>query len=283
MGKIVGSTGCPIGDTAQVMRFQLGPRDERFAIDDDDPTHVIDLELESFDASSMGEPGGMLVCILKGEAKLLGAAGCWTLPAGNMVYIPADRTYRLQAVEPSKLTLVKFTGDEPAWCHTGCWAIATPTLATEMLAFARRWDRDRDRDNRLADSFFLTMGALFPEWFDSKRRMWTPFGNAPEMDRVISYARENMETVSITGTASVVGMSERTLRRRFKDELGITWRDFINEIRMSEAMKLLRQGGTSVTEAAYSVGFSSLGAFTVAFSNHTGMTPSSFSRQHSQM
>ena len=102
------------------------------------------------------------------------------------------------------------------------------------------------------------------------------------MDRAISYAREHMETVSITDTAAVIGMSERTLRRRFKDELGITWRDFINEIRMSEAMKLLRQGRTSVTEAAYSVGFSSLGAFTVAFSNHTGMTPSSFSRQHSQ-
>ena len=282
MSRISGSAGCPIGDGVQITRFQLGPRDARFTVHADDPTHVVDLELESFDASSLGEPGGMLVSIHKGEARLLGAAGCWTLPAGHMVYIPADRSYRLQASEPSKITLVKFTNGEPAWCHAGCWAIATPALSAEMLAFARRWDRSRDPDDQLANSFFVTMGALFSEWFDSKRRMWTPFGNAPEMDRAISYAREHMETVSISDTAAVIGMSERTLRRRFKDELGITWRDFINEIRMSEAMKLLRQGGTSVTDAAYSVGFSSLGAFTVAFSNHTGMTPSSFSRQHAQ-
>ncbi|HEY0121837.1 MAG TPA: helix-turn-helix transcriptional regulator [Rhizobium sp.] len=271
------------GDTDGLRRFALGSRDERFAVQRACPSHAVELRLSSFDASSEGEPGGMLVCVHHGEAKLLGVAGRWTLPSGHMVFIPAGRSYRLAATGPVYLTLVKFTGSETVWHHTGCWAVAMPGLAAEMISFARRWGPERDAGDTLANDFFRTIGQLFGVWFDTKRKMWTPFGNAPDMDRAIAFARDHIETASIADTAAAVGMSERTLRRRFRDELGINWREFINEVRMSEAMKLLRHERASVTETAYAVGFNSIGAFTVAFSNHTGFTPSAFARRHSSL
>jgi AraC-like DNA-binding protein len=275
---------CPLGESSNaVTRFLLGRRDERFGIADSDPSHAVELDLASFDASSEREPGGMLVCILRGEIRLLGASGCWSLPQGHMVFIPAERSYRLAADRPSSLILVKFNDNEPLWHHHGCWAAPMPALAIEMASFAARWGAHRDFGDRLANDFFRTMGQLFPVWFDGKRKMWTPFGNAPDMDRAIAFARDHIETASVTDTASAVGMSERTLRRRFKDELGISWRDFITEVRMSEAMKLLGESNSSVTQAAYAVGFNSLGAFTVAFTNYTGKTPSAFAREHSPM
>lgn len=273
-------SGCPLGGVAGgLSRFALGPRDERFAIDHGCPSHAVEIDALSFDASSEREPGGMLVCIHEGEAKLFGMAGQWTLPAGQMVFIPAERSYRLASTQPIRLTLVKFTRGETIWRHPGCWAVAMPPLALEMVLFARRWGPDRNPTDSLANDFFRTMGQLFGVWFDVKRKMWTPFSNDPEMEQAIAFARHNLETASIAEAAFAAGMSERTLRRRFKEELGISWREFINEARMSEAMKLLRQGTHSVTETAYAVGFNSIGAFTVAFTSYTGSTPSNFSRQ----
>jgi AraC-like DNA-binding protein len=273
---------CPFGDgSGGLERFILGQRDERFAVTQSCLTHATELQLSSFDASSEGEAGGMLVCVHHGEAKLFGKAGRWTVPAGYMVFIPQGRSYRLAATGPVHLTLIKFTGGENVWHHPGCWAVAMPALAVEMITFAHRWGPGRERDDSLASDFFRTMGQLFGIWFDSRRRMWTPFGNAPDMERAIAFARGHIETASVVDTAAAVGMSERTLRRRFRDELGINWREFITEVRMSEAMKLLGQGNASVTQTAYAVGFNSIGAFTVAFTNYTGMAPSVFARKRS--
>lgn len=279
MSKVEIQADCPFsGETDGLKRFILGRRDERFAVSPANPTHAVELQLSSFDASTEREPGGMLVCIHHGEARLFGASGCWTLPSGHMVFIPSERSYRLAATGPVHMTLVKFTCGETVWQHTGCWAVAMPTLAAEMISFAHRWGSDRDPEDTLANDFFRTMGQLFAVWFDTKRKMWTPFGNAPDMERAIAFARDHIETASVADTAAAVGMSERTLRRRFRDELGINWREFITEVRMNEAMKLLGQGKTSVTQTAYAVGFNSIGAFTVAFTSYAGMAPSVFAR-----
>lgn len=281
MNKMDMRVACPLsGDAVADGRFALGRRDERFANDTSMPTHTLELHLLSFDASSEREAGGMLVCVQRGEAKLLGPAGQWTIPSGYMVFIPPERSYRLTAKAPISLALVKFSKSETVWHHPGCWAVAMPALAVEMVVFARRWGPDRNPDETLANAFFQAMGQLFAVWFDTRRKMWTPFGNAPDMERAIAFARSNMGTASVADTAAVAGMSERTLRRRFQNELGINWRDFIAEIRMNEAMKLLSQARASVTQTAYAVGFNSLGAFTVAFTSYAGITPSAFARRH---
>jgi len=274
------SETCPFSSTAvQTDRFELGPRDETFAIMRGMPSHTVELALGTFDASSEAEPGGMLVCVEQGEARLLGPAGRWTLPSGFMVYIPAERPYRLVAVLPAQVTLIKFASDEADWRHHGCWTVPIPALAREMIAYSKRWDAGRHAEDEAANAFYRAMGLLFADWFDRKRALWTPFGNAPEMQRAIAFAREHIESVCVADAASAAGMSERTLRRRFKDELGISWREFVTELKMNKAMDLLRCRGSSVTEAAFAVGFSSLGAFTVAFQDYTGTLPSLFARQ----
>ncbi|MER9418444.1 helix-turn-helix domain-containing protein [Mesorhizobium sp. M0306] len=203
--------------------------------------------MRKFDASSEAEPGGMLVCVEQGEVRLLGPSGRWTLPAGFMVYIPTMRPYRLVAANPATVTLVKFTASETDWRHPGCWTVPIPVLAREMVGYSRRWNCLRDPADALANSFYEAIGRLFADWFDRKRAMWTPFGKAPEMQRAISFARANFDSVCVAEAASAAGMSERTLRRRFRDELGISWREFITELKMNKAMELLRNR-QSVTE-----------------------------------
>lgn len=89
-------------------------------------------------------------------------------------------------------------------------------------------------------------------------------------------------SVSLPDVAEHVGMSERTLRRHMQSELGQSWRDFIREMRMNKAMELLRKERKSVTETAFEVGFSSSSAFSNAFLDYVGETPSAFARSMRQ-
>jgi AraC-like DNA-binding protein len=65
-----------------------------------------------------------------------------------------------------------------------------------------------------------------------------------------------------------------------KEEMKFSWRDFVREARIVRGMELLAQGEITVGSVAQKVGFNSLSAFTLAFSNRVGLSPSEFMRQN---
>ncbi|MEH6741275.1 MAG: helix-turn-helix transcriptional regulator [Sulfitobacter sp.] len=108
--------------------------------------------------------------------------------------------------------------------------------------------------------------------------MWTPYASHSAIQKVIDYANERGPAITLPEVASHVGMSERTLRRHMKVELGHSWREFIRELRMNKAMKLLRDRQQSITQTAFEVGFSSSSAFSSAFLEYVGKTPTAYAK-----
>lgn len=80
--------------------------------------------------------------------------------------------------------------------------------------------------------------------------------------------------------ASQLGMSERTLHRRLRDD-GSNYRDLCDQVRRTLAFNLLRDTQISLTEITFLTGFSEQSAFTRAFKRWHGNTPAEF-RQRSQ-
>ena len=64
-----------------------------------------------------------------------------------------------------------------------------------------------------------------------------------------------------------------------KNEIGLSWNQLLHNARMMQAMVLLVTPDAQVTEVAYEVGYSSLSAFCVAFSNFVGETPRDYKRR----
>jgi AraC-like DNA-binding protein len=94
------------------------------------------------------------------------------------------------------------------------------------------------------------------------------------------YASDNLNNEpTIEDAARNAGLSPRTLARRFREECGTTWREFLHDIRMFRAMELLADPSRSVTDTAHAVGFASLGAFTRAFVDYTGERPRDYHRR----
>lgn len=73
--------------------------------------------------------------------------------------------------------------------------------------------------------------------------------------------------------AQLVGVSDRTLRRGFRELFGTTVFNYLTERRMEQAERLLREGNRSVAEVANIVGYSHLGLFANMFKRQYGICP----------
>lgn len=103
-------------------------------------------------------------------------------------------------------------------------------------------------------------------------------GLKPDTIARLRYAREILtQTLEhaplLSEVAHQVGVSDRTLRRGFKELFGITPLGYLTQLRMQRARQLLQQGHWTVAEVARSVGYANLGHFATAFKNQFGMTP----------
>ena len=76
--------------------------------------------------------------------------------------------------------------------------------------------------------------------------------------------------------SNCLAMSERQLYRKIKALTDQTVNDFILSVKLKKATELLTQKHKTISEVAYSVGFSSPGYFTKCFKEQYGKTPSEF-------
>lgn len=85
--------------------------------------------------------------------------------------------------------------------------------------------------------------------------------------------------VGIERIARDLGYSRQTLYRRLKAE-GTTYEQLLDRLRRRLALRLVREQGLSVKEAAYRLGFSDPAAFSRAFKRWTGSSPGEMRRPH---
>jgi YesN/AraC family two-component response regulator len=82
------------------------------------------------------------------------------------------------------------------------------------------------------------------------------------------------DQISLSALARQVGMSKYHLSHRFREVLGVTFRDYLLRVRLERAKALLATGHVSITEVAQNVGFGDLPRFDKVFKRYTGVTPS---------
>ena len=84
------------------------------------------------------------------------------------------------------------------------------------------------------------------------------------------------EENSPENAARVAAMERRYFSAFFRKKVGITFADWLRQLRITEAMELLKHTDQSMNEIAAKVGFSNLGSFQSAFRKHTRTTPLKF-------
>ncbi len=79
--------------------------------------------------------------------------------------------------------------------------------------------------------------------------------------------------MSLGNAAAALNMNAAYLCALFSSASGLTVHTYLDELRLAEAKRLLRDPRGRVCEVAASVGYSSEGSFWRAFKAHTGLSP----------
>jgi len=87
------------------------------------------------------------------------------------------------------------------------------------------------------------------------------------------------DNLSLAGLARELGMSKFHLSRRFREEVGVTFRTYLLRTRLDRAKVLLTRTQDSITEVAHAVGIGDLPRFDKLFKRYTGVTPSAYRLQ----
>lgn len=83
------------------------------------------------------------------------------------------------------------------------------------------------------------------------------------------------DTIKVTELEKQFYLSESALRRRFKEEVGISINEYVNQRKIEES-KMMLQSGVPVGEIARRLSFYDLSHYYRTFKKYTGMAPQYF-------
>lgn len=99
------------------------------------------------------------------------------------------------------------------------------------------------------------------------------------MDRVMQFVLENrFQAISLEDVAEKANLSKEAFCRFFKLRTRKTFTQYLQQLRINEAQKLLQETGLGISEIAYKVGFENLSYFNRSFKSITGKTPREFKK-----
>ena len=98
------------------------------------------------------------------------------------------------------------------------------------------------------------------------------------MERVMKYMNEHLTDpdLNVEKLTEDVGISRAQLHRKLKEIAGVSAGEFIRNLRLEQAARLIEEGQINITQVAYSVGFNNQTHFSTVFKKHYGMSPSEY-------
>ncbi|HVK46549.1 MAG TPA: AraC family transcriptional regulator [Pseudobacter sp.] len=97
------------------------------------------------------------------------------------------------------------------------------------------------------------------------------------IDKVFHYIFENFrQDISLNDVAAIANMNRQAFCRYFKSRTQKTFVEFLNEVRISHACRLLTESNQAVANLAYDCGFNSITNFNRIFKEIKGISPRQF-------
>ncbi|NMB25855.1 MAG: AraC family transcriptional regulator [Firmicutes bacterium] len=103
--------------------------------------------------------------------------------------------------------------------------------------------------------------------------------NLPAVQRAVDHIKEHFrEELTLEDVAQAVHFSPYYLSRLFREELGLTFVNYLTIVRMDEAKRLLLETDWTISRIAALVGYQDPSYFTKVFKKMEGQTPTQFRR-----
>ena len=218
--------------------------------------------------------GHRMVLITKGKGEFVIDKEPYNYEAGSLIFVFSGESYLVNSISDTEYMYVDFTG----------------IRADELF---RRFDiRERNRN-------FKDFDGLIPLWQESLSRanekttdlaaesivLYTfsrLFGSAAEKNDVVNKIIELTEknftdsSLSIGEIAEDLGYNPKYLSHLFKDKMGISYTEYLRNIRLKQAVFLLDHKLDSIKNISSLSGFSDPLYFSTVFKKQIGISPKEY-------
>ncbi len=101
------------------------------------------------------------------------------------------------------------------------------------------------------------------------------------LNKIVEYLFSNYTNpeLSLTDMAHELGFSARKISDEIKEHYNLSFKQYINNIRFSEAKRLLKESNLPINEIAYKVGFNNISHFNRAFRQYCNCSPQEYRSQ----
>ncbi len=201
-----------------------------------------------------------------------------TLFRPELIAAPGCRSFDSDYLSPFRCGGRPFANRLPA---AGAAASEIRPILLELKAIA---DREDPADRHLLDANLRR--ALAGLLRHARASDSAPAGAAPgdrheQVRPVLSYVEQHFrESLTLERVSEHVHVSASRVRHLFKDATSVGFKEYVTNLRLSEAKRLLLTTDTCVQEVAYTVGYTNLNQFYKVFGRYSSMSPADYRRYY---
>ena len=217
-------------------------------------------------------PYGQVTFTLEGVVRVTANNSSWVVPPQRAIWVPPHVVHAVDILEPAHLRPLFVLAARSPFPGNDCRVLAVSPLMREMLKALERLDQtDHGPRATLLCELILDEVAHL-----ATRPIRVPLPHDKRLASLCAALVADPGTSHTLGTwAGRVGASERSLARLFEKELGMTFGQWRQQVRLAHAAPMIARG-VPLAQVAEHLGYASPSAFSAMFRKTFGATPSAF-------
>jgi AraC-like DNA-binding protein/quercetin dioxygenase-like cupin family protein len=238
------------------------------------PPHPMIVRAESLPARHFfpehSHDWNQLVHAISGVLTVTAEGSCFAISPEQAVWLPSGTRHRVGSLLGSEFRSLWIAKDGVAGVAEASTVFRVSPLLRALIIEAAEIQRREEKSNYAGRVTTLILDQLRRAEPLPAALPWPRGGILLKLCDALYADPSDPRRVEEWGTD--LGMSARTLARRFEEEVGMSMRTWRRRLRLFKAIELLA-GDLSVTEIALELGYGSTSAFTYAFRTEMGRGP----------
>lgn len=235
---------------------------------------VLSLSWQESDAYAAGRPFNALSYRIKGNADFMHSGKTIHVNSGDIIFVPQNYDYHLFAHD-EKLIVIHFEIENQSEFDID---LITPVDSSyfqkKIYTLYDLWSKKQlGYEYECMSILYKILAKLYIQKGEHRIDIISDV-----MNDTIEYIHDHFteQQLNIAELSASAGMSDTYFRKLFVSSFGITPLKYINDLRVSYAIELLRSGYFSVAEVAEKSGFDNQKYFSTVIKKKTGKSPTSF-------
>ena len=217
-----------------------------------------------------------LIFAEKGSAEVMTDNDLYGLSEGYCVFIRSGAVHYIKAESDSVISVMKIDSQLIS-AEFGTLAPVCPLLERKYDVY-EAFEKIRQEISNgekyyevICSGLALALTAeIFRNEKTSSSKISSGSGAYKKLLRIIS---ERFADITFDEAAEIMCFSKPYFSKYFRRMSGMTFSEYLNIVRVSEAVKMLSKGNLSAGETAVAAGFGTIRSFNRVFKQYTGFTP----------